>query len=1042
MTTVATQVKAIAFERAIKRLTQGFTGREWVFAEVDRWLQQTSQRFFVLTGEPGVGKSAIAAQLTQTRKDIAAYHFCIAGESGTIQPNGVLLSLAAQLIEYFPDYAEVLANCVKPLRLSVKAEINAQTIKDSVIRGIVIENLHTQSPKEALDIVLRQALTKLPKSPEQPILILIDSLDEAVTYEGQENLVTLLSGVNDLPAWVRLIVTTRPDERRVLSHLKILKPYFYHLDDLSQKSLEDVYTYVNNRVESKVIQAQLCNYQIEAQSLVQQVTDLAKGNFLYTKVLLDDIESGGQALNDLDTLPKSLDEFYHQFLMRLRAEWETKYQIIFGILTVTKAPVTAAELINLIADNPAISKAPNQAQLNQALGVIKQFFAVEKSDDGQDTYRFFHQSLRDYLLDQNRNPDFWCSPRDGHQQIIEYYWQYHPSYWRKCDRYGLQYLVMHLGDMASLEKLPVKARKQIERMHELLEIEVNGRNAWFDAKDSSGDTLGFLADVSLAWQMAEQEFMASQSSQSIVRQCRYALITASVKSLTGNIPTELVIELLRRDLMEGMSYFQRLVLDQQLDLQVLSKLEPQILEPQLVQKLIQQVEKISNQSYQIQIQASLAQYFPENIGKILEAVKSLKYEHYKSQALTMLLPYLSLEQLSEVFEVVEEMANEDLTAQIWSLLPQYLHHSRELLIHVLTISCKFYGRHRTSILTGLAPYLPSDLLPQALKTALDAEDPETNEYLRVCSLCGLTTAPQLDTDLLEEIQKESETFDQDFQVLILSALFPHLPANQQNKILERVQALEEESYKVIALNQLLPQLHSNQLDVILQEITTLEDESLKSQILSMTAQYLPSEQLHVILQVVEKLEEETSKYLALREIAAIPHLTTDLIEAIQKQSEELQDLEYQHQLLSVLAAHLSCDRLHQVLQEVQTIMDDYYQTKTIKHLSAQTSSKQPNYEKVVAFDLPLSKRLKETQAIQDEFDRADALRVLAPELAQLPQADLHPLWIEMLHTLSSRSRRNLLSDLRELTLIISSLGTVEAIAALCHVIKDIGRQWP
>ena len=145
------RLTAILFHAEIAKLTERFTGREWVFEEIDNWLKDRDERFFVLTGKPGVGKSAIAAHLTQTHQNIAAYHFCIAGESGTIQPNGVLLSLAAQLVDYFPDYAETLANIVKPLRLSVKAEINAQTIKDSVVRGVVIENLYTQSPQETLD---------------------------------------------------------------------------------------------------------------------------------------------------------------------------------------------------------------------------------------------------------------------------------------------------------------------------------------------------------------------------------------------------------------------------------------------------------------------------------------------------------------------------------------------------------------------------------------------------------------------------------------------------------------------------------------------------------------------------------------------------------------------------------------------------------------------------------------------------------------------------------------------------------------------------
>ena len=138
--TAVTQVKAIAFERDIKRLTEGFIGREWVFEEIDRWLQQDEQRFFILTGEPGIGKSAIAAQLTQIRQDIAAHHFCIAGRSGTIEPNNVLLSLAAQLVEYFPDYAETLANIIKPLKLSVNVEITIQNIKD-VRLGVLLSTI-------------------------------------------------------------------------------------------------------------------------------------------------------------------------------------------------------------------------------------------------------------------------------------------------------------------------------------------------------------------------------------------------------------------------------------------------------------------------------------------------------------------------------------------------------------------------------------------------------------------------------------------------------------------------------------------------------------------------------------------------------------------------------------------------------------------------------------------------------------------------------------------------------------------------------------
>ena len=60
---MTTALSAIAFTSDIARLTENFTGRQWVFDDIDRWLKESEERFFILTGEPGVGKSAIAPDL-------------------------------------------------------------------------------------------------------------------------------------------------------------------------------------------------------------------------------------------------------------------------------------------------------------------------------------------------------------------------------------------------------------------------------------------------------------------------------------------------------------------------------------------------------------------------------------------------------------------------------------------------------------------------------------------------------------------------------------------------------------------------------------------------------------------------------------------------------------------------------------------------------------------------------------------------------------------------------------------------------------------
>jgi hypothetical protein len=88
--TVATQVKAIAFERDIEILTEGFPGREWLFEEIYLWFQQDNERLFILAGERGIGKSAIATYLTQTSQHTVAYHFCQVAELETLKPGRIL----------------------------------------------------------------------------------------------------------------------------------------------------------------------------------------------------------------------------------------------------------------------------------------------------------------------------------------------------------------------------------------------------------------------------------------------------------------------------------------------------------------------------------------------------------------------------------------------------------------------------------------------------------------------------------------------------------------------------------------------------------------------------------------------------------------------------------------------------------------------------------------------------------------------------------------------------------------------------------------
>ncbi len=73
--------------------TRNLTGWDWVFGAIRNWLfNPDGSRYFLLTQEAGSGKTAIAAHLIQTHKDIVAYHLCQAAELETLKPGRILRS--------------------------------------------------------------------------------------------------------------------------------------------------------------------------------------------------------------------------------------------------------------------------------------------------------------------------------------------------------------------------------------------------------------------------------------------------------------------------------------------------------------------------------------------------------------------------------------------------------------------------------------------------------------------------------------------------------------------------------------------------------------------------------------------------------------------------------------------------------------------------------------------------------------------------------------------------------------------------------------
>ena len=94
------------------------------------------------------------------------------------------------------------------------------------VRAVVIQNLDLGNigAQEAFTQAVLVPLKAVATGLDQPVVILVAALDEAVRRQGTETIVHLLAGVGALPTGIRVISTSRPEgaalrhfeERRVL----------------------------------------------------------------------------------------------------------------------------------------------------------------------------------------------------------------------------------------------------------------------------------------------------------------------------------------------------------------------------------------------------------------------------------------------------------------------------------------------------------------------------------------------------------------------------------------------------------------------------------------------------------------------------------------------------------------------------------------------------------------------------------------------------------------------------------------------------------
>jgi WD40 repeat protein len=508
-----------------KLIPRRFVGRQWVRDAVDGFLRATGPRYFLLLGEPGSGKTSFMADLVERRG--YPHHFIgkgsLSGVAASLDwrnPIRFAESLGYQLLRdyggWIMDWESwgievrqevrnlqglLIGSAVETFQAGPRPPDQPVLTVDQKIQrfgaaarvvGVYVKEFQID-PEQVVRQLLTVPLDRIARRwPEQPVVLVVDGLDEAEDYsDPRRNILHLLPN-GSLPSNIRLLLSSRPGEHLSHDFLQQVQPFWLSEDEQGQQNpgaMEDAKAYFVQLAQEPPVRALLEEQELDAKVLSDEVAKASRGNFLYLYHYAQGLRAGDQTLLDLKALPEGLHGIYGDFLRKIKARvgdvvyWDRTIKPVLGALAVAREPLTRQQIasfsglgqssvgtflslirqfwdrfIKPVLGALAVARAPllrtqiagfsglGQSSVGTILSLMLQFLEPVGPDRAR-RYKFYHPSFGEYVISEE-NRDYVSGP-EAHARVVATYRREAKTWddvdWREVDGYGLRHLPAHLA---------------------------------------------------------------------------------------------------------------------------------------------------------------------------------------------------------------------------------------------------------------------------------------------------------------------------------------------------------------------------------------------------------------------------------------------------------------------------------------------------------------------------------------------------------------------------------------------------------------------